>query len=198
MDVSELRRLRKLKGLSQEQLAEEAGVHVRTIQRAEQGESTPRGDTMQRIASVLRSRKDVGITSYSPSEGYISAMNLSVLFFFIFPLFAVLAPLFMWLFKKPHNPEIDQAGKIILNFQVTWMLITVTLFFLPTFQFTFLRRWIALSDLPFNPAYFPDAGLGLTLIFFMILFNTGLVLYNAFRAYYSRPLQYPPSFPFVK
>ena len=49
--------LRNRKGFSQEVLAEDSGLSLRTIQRIENGETTPRGDTLQRIA------KGLGVTS---------------------------------------------------------------------------------------------------------------------------------------
>jgi transcriptional regulator with XRE-family HTH domain len=45
--------IRKSKGFSQELLAEQSGVSLRTIQRVEQGETMPRGHTMQALATAL-------------------------------------------------------------------------------------------------------------------------------------------------
>ena len=45
--------LRKSKGFSQEVLAEQSGVSLRTIQRVEQGETMPRGHTVQALAAAL-------------------------------------------------------------------------------------------------------------------------------------------------
>ncbi|WP_187632119.1 helix-turn-helix domain-containing protein [Hymenobacter lutimineralis] len=45
--------IRKSKGFSQEMLAEQAGVGLRTIQRVEQGETVPRGHTLQALATAL-------------------------------------------------------------------------------------------------------------------------------------------------
>jgi len=51
---------RKNKGLTQEQLAEDAQLNLRTIQRIENNESTPRGDTLKRISDSLKvSENDV-------------------------------------------------------------------------------------------------------------------------------------------
>lgn len=51
---------RKNKGLTQEQLAEDAQLNFRTIQRIEYNESTPRGDTLKRISDSLKvSENDV-------------------------------------------------------------------------------------------------------------------------------------------
>ena len=44
---------RKLKGLTQEELAEFAKVNLRTVQRVENSESTPRGKTLNLICQVL-------------------------------------------------------------------------------------------------------------------------------------------------
>ena len=44
---------RKLKGITQEELADQAGVTVRTIQRLESGESSPRAFTLKAIAASL-------------------------------------------------------------------------------------------------------------------------------------------------
>ena len=46
--------IRKSKGLSQEVLAEQAGISLRTIQRVEQGDTVPRGHTLLALASALQ------------------------------------------------------------------------------------------------------------------------------------------------
>ncbi len=48
-----LKELRRLRGMSQEYLAEESRVGLRTIQRIENNESTPTGETIKRIANAL-------------------------------------------------------------------------------------------------------------------------------------------------
>ncbi|MDW5288773.1 helix-turn-helix domain-containing protein [Formosa sp. PL04] len=45
--------LRKEKGLSQEELAKSSGLSLRTIQRFENGETEPSGETLRRISSAL-------------------------------------------------------------------------------------------------------------------------------------------------
>lgn len=44
---------RKIKGLTQEELAEQASINLRTIQRIENEQSEPRGKTLQLICEVL-------------------------------------------------------------------------------------------------------------------------------------------------
>jgi len=50
--------LRKRKGLSQDDLAKESGLSLRTIQRVENGESEPTGETLKRISSVINITPD--------------------------------------------------------------------------------------------------------------------------------------------
>jgi transcriptional regulator with XRE-family HTH domain len=48
-----VKELRKLNGLSQEELAKNSGLSLRTIQRVENGETEPTGETLKRISSAL-------------------------------------------------------------------------------------------------------------------------------------------------
>ncbi|MEJ7660639.1 MAG: helix-turn-helix transcriptional regulator [Hymenobacter sp.] len=50
---------RRSRGWSQEALAEHANLSLRTIQRVEQGESVPRGHTMQQLAHALGVSLDI-------------------------------------------------------------------------------------------------------------------------------------------
>ena len=45
--------LRNRKGISQENLAEESGLSLRTIQRIENNETVPRGDTLKKLSIAL-------------------------------------------------------------------------------------------------------------------------------------------------
>lgn len=51
--AKKLKELRALRGMSQEYLAEESRVGLRTIQRIENNESIPTGETIKRIANAL-------------------------------------------------------------------------------------------------------------------------------------------------
>jgi len=52
--AARIQAIRKSKGLSQEVLAEQSGVSLRTIQRVEQGETVPRGHTILALATALQ------------------------------------------------------------------------------------------------------------------------------------------------
>ncbi len=116
--------LRNRKGFSQEVLAEESGLSLRTIQRIENGETTPRGDTLQRIA------KGLGVTSeelidwkLEKNDSYLAILNASALTFIFFPIFGILVPLVMWISQKNKIHGIDRNSRKILNFQITWSLV---------------------------------------------------------------------------
>lgn len=63
-----VRRLRKQRGLSQEQLAGEAGIAMRHVGRIERGESSPTVDALGKLASVLEVHPSELLME--PSNGY--------------------------------------------------------------------------------------------------------------------------------
>jgi DNA-binding XRE family transcriptional regulator len=66
--------IRRSKGLSQEKLAEDANINLRTLQRIEKGETRPHGETLKRICKAL----DVPVEEISEirSGKAISAINI--------------------------------------------------------------------------------------------------------------------------
>lgn len=62
---SAIKQLRKSKGLSQENLSDKSGLSLRTIQRIENGETIPRGDSLNRIANAM----DVSTGHFNKHEG---------------------------------------------------------------------------------------------------------------------------------
>ncbi|NIJ53839.1 helix-turn-helix domain-containing protein [Dyadobacter arcticus] len=127
----QIRTLRKSKGLSQENLAENAGINLRTLQRIEAGNAEPRGETLRLLARAL----DVPIESLSElieepqiSEeedlGFLKLMNLSALSFWFIPFGNILIPLGFWIYRKNTLKGVRELGKRILNFQITWSIVT--------------------------------------------------------------------------
>ncbi|WP_146035304.1 helix-turn-helix domain-containing protein, partial [Formosa algae] len=72
--------LRNRKGFSQEQLAEESKLSLRTVQRIEKGESIPRGDTLIKLTQALGVTPD-DLLEWTDIEdkGYLTLLNLSAL-----------------------------------------------------------------------------------------------------------------------
>jgi transcriptional regulator with XRE-family HTH domain len=54
VNVDRLRELRKLRALSQQELAEAAGIGRATLSRIERGETGAHGRTLRRLAEALR------------------------------------------------------------------------------------------------------------------------------------------------
>ncbi len=76
--AKKLKELRALRGMSQEYLAEESRVSLRTIQRIENNESTPTGETIKRISHAL----DINLNELAGSNsiGETSDLKATIIF----------------------------------------------------------------------------------------------------------------------
>lgn len=76
--------IRKIKGLTQEELAEQAKINLRTIQRIENSESEPRGKTLNLICEVLEiDSEDLMLTKSTFREKNIGTKIINGLFLII-------------------------------------------------------------------------------------------------------------------
>lgn len=128
MESSDLQKrvkeLRTKKSLSQEDLAEKAGLSLRTIQRIENGESSPRGDTLKRLAIALKVSPDELIDwKIQEDDNVITLINFSQLGFVVFPWIGILVPMLLWINQKDKIRNVDSIGKAVLNYQITWNII---------------------------------------------------------------------------
>lgn len=120
MIATNIQRLRKQKGLTQEELAEQAGITVRTIQRIENDVTTPRLYTLRKIAEVLEvpieelTRTKVATNPVVQPDESLRRINLSCFSCLFIPYIHVLWPYHLW---KKNKTE---AGKKIINFQIAW------------------------------------------------------------------------------
>ncbi len=74
-----LKKLRATRGMSQEYLADESRVSLRTIQRIENNESEPTGETIKRIANAL----DVELTELIGSDSIMETNDLKATIIFL-------------------------------------------------------------------------------------------------------------------
>jgi transcriptional regulator with XRE-family HTH domain len=136
--------LRNRKGLSQEELAEQAQISLRTVQRIENDETEARGDTLKRLAFALNITPEyltelpVKSTEISDDDnrGFLALFNLSALSFIIFPLLGIFLPLALWISSRKKLNNIDKPCKRLINFQISWCLFlvaTMIVFFNPEF-----------------------------------------------------------------
>ncbi|MCF0065130.1 helix-turn-helix domain-containing protein [Dyadobacter chenwenxiniae] len=127
----QIRSLRKSKGLSQEALAEIAGINLRTLQRIETGSAIPRGETLRLLARAL----DVSLQELSVSvdespvvmdedPGFLKLMNLSALTMWFVPFGNILVPLAFWILKRNRINGVAELGKRIINTQIIWSVFT--------------------------------------------------------------------------
>ena len=184
--------LRQQKGLTQEQLAEKCEVNPRTIQRIESGEVDPRSYTLQCLSRELDF--DFFRDDSKNDSLWLVVMHLSC----IIPLLTV--PLLMWSWKRSQSSKIDQEGRLVLNFQITMIL----LLFAGGFLLTFLT-----AGLPFIGKAIDEAGMNMGLFEIIIICAPmpmamiGLLcaysgIANAIRSLADKPIHYPLSIPFLK
>ncbi|WP_462248719.1 helix-turn-helix domain-containing protein [Ekhidna sp.] len=184
-----IKELRTRKGFSQEELAEKSGLSLRTIQRIENGETEPMGDSLQKIANALDTvPEELMDWEVEENISFIKRMNLSALMFLVFPLFGVLIPYIIWHSKKGRMAKLDEAGSALINFQITWN-------FLLFFGLIFTSVSMIFGNPEPSLALLIGAGLFYLIAayaynFLMILINTSLIQKN-------KPLRYIPSIKFL-
>ncbi|MGK7391442.1 MAG: DUF4870 domain-containing protein [Candidatus Cyclobacteriaceae bacterium M2_1C_046] len=191
-----IKELRSRKGFSQEQLAEETQLSLRTIQRIENGESVPRGDTLVRLTSSLGVTPD-DIMEWAPIEdrGYLTILNLGGLAIIFHPLLGIIVPLVMWILKKDKVKLVDDTGKKLINFQITWAILIYATLLIAT------QAEIIIFDFAFT-----DVLRGLvmeiswiTIILLMLyLYNLTMIFINAGRNRKNLRSKYFPSIPFLR
>ena len=139
---TKITQLRKQKALSQEELADSAKVNVRTIQRIENNETSPRGATLKLICNVLEVTPDE-IINFEKTEDntFLIWLHLSVMLGYVLPLGNIILPLILWLSNKNKINHVNEQGKNILNFQILY---SVVIYF-----FIFIDR-IFHSEIIFN------------------------------------------------
>ncbi len=191
MENSELQKrvkdLRIKQGLSQEELANKTGLSLRTIQRLENGDSVPRGDTLKRLSIALQSTPDDLIDwQIQEDKNILKILSLSQLGFLAFPILGIIIPLAIWIFKKDKIKYVDLLGKLILNFQITWTI------FLFLFYLTFATNKILhLGLIPFS--------MQTILIIFggFYSYNLILIIRNTFLVHKINRVKYIPTIKFL-
>ncbi|WP_136465229.1 helix-turn-helix domain-containing protein [Flagellimonas onchidii] len=175
--------LRRRKGVSQEVLAEESGLSLRTIQRIENNETVPRGDTLKRLAIALNTTPDKVIDwQVQEDKGYLTLMNFSALGFLFFPLLGIILPLIFWLLKKDKLKNVNDVGKSILNFEITW---SILFYLYIVFWFSGLVGRIMKNVEPqgiFLKFLVP--------IMILYLYNIVMILFNTIRVYRNEKTKY--------
>ena len=191
-----IKALRNRKGFSQEELAEKTGLSLRTIQRIENGETEPRGDSLKRLAAAFDVSPDE-ITDWTIQEdkGFLAGLNLSALSFIVFPLLGILVPLIIWITKKDKIKNGNEVAKELLNFQISWtMLLFIGYIGLIILSFYKISK---VGDV--SPALV-TSNIIAHLIFFgiMYLLNLILIIVNTVRINNNKSVIYHPKIRFIR
>ena len=185
-----IKELRNRKGMSQEILAEESGLSLRTIQRIENGETEPTGDTLKRLANALNVNPDELIDwTIKEDRDFLKILNLSALTFLFFPLLGILVPFIMWISKKDKLKGINKIGKDVINFEITW---NILLFFIP-----FLLNSIILAS---TGELTMRIIITTSLIFFafMYILNFVFIIFNTLLIQNEKDVKYYPKIRFLR
>lgn len=191
--MSELKKIREKRNLTQEELAEKSGISVRTIQRIEAG-TAPKGYTLKTLAESLDVSENDLLTSKTIKEeividevidtteenhslfnsGLIKIINLSSLPFAWLPIANFLLPLLIMFFTKEKSPIVKQ----IISLQIFLAIISPIIFML-----------IALLKLG-------SVSVMITMIV-LVLTNVYIILRNAYEIDKKKSLRYKLNFSFI-
>lgn len=170
---------RKQKGLTQEQLADLSQVTVRTIQRIESGETTPRAFTLKAIAAVLdisfeellsnndhnnlTDTTDVPATpNFDNSKHFLNLLCLSCFSYLVLPLIHVLVPMYLLKKSTEQHPAVIAFAKKMIRMQLywqvaLWLLLLGTLAYNLTMTAYFQKAYLLHYLIPFFAMYFINA-----------------------------------------
>ena len=182
-----IKELRKQKGMSQEFLAEESGLSLRTIQRIENGGTNPTGESLKRLSNALNVNPDELIDwSIKEDKRYLTFLNLSALTFLFFPLLGILIPFILWTSRKGKIKNINKLGKDLINFEITW---TLLLFSIPFLWFLFSKIGI-LESFTLSRIFI--------IIGVMYFINLIFILLNTLRISNENDIIYNPKIKFLR
>ncbi len=194
--ANQVKLLRTAKGYSQEYLAEQTKLSLRTIQRIEGGQTEPHGDTLQRLAFYLgvevtdlleRQLQPQQQAALPENKSYLMLLHLSALSFLFFPLLGVVIPLVLWVLKCDQVSGIARAGKKVLNFQITWLII-IALYYGYIFSVIFFH-----FNIPFISSLGFNVEVSLLFIIALYLYNIVMVVINAILEFNNKRLFYIPA-----
>lgn len=190
--ANRIKNLRIRKGISQEQLAEFSGLSLRTVQRIENGETEPRGDSLKRLAKAFEVSPDEILDwDVYEDKGLLIGLNLSALSFIVFPLLGILVPLIVWVSKKDKIRNINNIAKDVLNFQITWAIVFFVRYALFYFSLIFKVSFEGLDSI--NGVY-----LNMLWVVFLYAYNILFIIINTIRINNKKEVKYFPKIRFMR
>lgn len=184
--ASRIKELRNRNGFSQEELAEKAGLSLRTIQRIENGETEPRGESLKRLVLAFGVSPDEIIDwQIIEDKNVLTLLNLSQLGFIAFPLLGIIIPLAIWVLQKEKVKGVNQLGISILNFQISWTLALCIVYIGMIIRFML-------------PMRLPISIFGIIGIIGLYIANIVIIVFMTKKQQQGKEIEYRPSFKFLQ
>ncbi|MBN4071220.1 helix-turn-helix domain-containing protein [Crocinitomix catalasitica] len=206
--ANKISHLRKLKGLTQEELADRTNLSSRTIQRIESGEVDPRLYTLKVIAEALEiSMEEFNTPPEEDERSPLALLHLSALSGFLVPCGNIFAPLLMWMHHKTKINHIEMHAKRVINAQISYSIYFLILFagFVCFILFADLPNKLDLA-ISLQDIFDQESGTEFILLFpflfivwFPILLGIIFAIINGVRMYKGSSLRhYPLAIPFLR
>ncbi len=191
-----IKALRNRKGFSQEELSEKAGLSLRTIQRIENEETEPRGDSLKRIAAAFDVATDEILDwTVQEDKGLLVNLNLSALSFIVFPILGILLPLVIWISKKDKVRNVNNIAKDVLNFQITWTMLLLIGYIGIAISAGYKLKTTGYIDFGIVSSRIMMSHIFLVL---MYLYNLVLIIINTLRVNKEKEVMYFPKIKFIR
>jgi transcriptional regulator with XRE-family HTH domain len=122
-----IKALRIQSGISQDELSQSTQLSLRTIQRIENGETEPRGDSLKRIANALKTEvkelsDTVTTTKLKEDKSVLLLIKMSAFGYLIYPFLGFIFPMILWIFYKEKVIGADETGKKVMKYQSIWFI----------------------------------------------------------------------------
>ena len=184
--MSKLKINREKLNLTQEELSDQSGISVRTIQRIESG-NEPKGQTLKRLAKALGINEDELLKNKMLEKEEIQVdfdatlikiINISSLPFAILPPANIVIPLIIMFAKKQFNPLVKQ----IISIQILWLIFAFIVFMLSAFS----KKWFSL-----------EGNYMLVVMILLVLINVVIILMNSKEIDKKGKLFFSPHFSLI-
>lgn len=123
--AKKISQIRRAKGLTQEELAEQSQVNLRTIQRIENNESTPRGKTLQLISEALQIDLQ-DLTTKKEESINTSISNQIINGLFLLALNLILMSIFGYLTLDVNATRNSLFAAVLLSFFLPFFIVFCT------------------------------------------------------------------------
>lgn len=183
---AKIKEIRLKKGMSQEELATESQVSLRTIQRIENNENEPRGKTMKLICETLAINIEE-LLDYGKYEDrqFLMFFHLSVIAGIFIPIGNIILPLILWLTKKDKVQGLQKVGARLLNFQIVFQ----------AFGFVFFMSAVILKILHKEVFLISN---GLEIVLALGVLNGIAAIIFAILNFRGKQITYPSIIPMIK